>query len=230
LEWADKHGYSFDSFFKPDLEAQLSVGFSDRRSLQWAMANRLEQFFHGSASGIDTGLSIYEGINAIFPQAKSNPLVQSIPARRLNLVIGAIPRVSNTKALVTKLQKKMLASDAQVMSSIKKLGEISTTAIELFSNNANQNDFMESLKNLISKAQKHLKKLDLSTKAVNTCFKLAKDQGAYACKLSGAGGGGAFFCLIPNELDGDNFIKQLSLDLEKEEIELSVPLFKLQIS
>src|SRR5882724_6268235 len=80
----------------------------------WALAHDAEQVFHGTPSGVDTGLSLLGGLVAFEPRPPALPLHQALPAARLWLVTAAVPRDDSCAALISGLGGRMRAGDRVV--------------------------------------------------------------------------------------------------------------------
>ncbi len=159
----------------------------------WAMAHHAEHFFHGTPSGVDTGLSLLGGIAVLRPRPPGLPDYQVVERRGMSLVVGAVPRDETCKDLVTGLGKKMREGDASVQSAIHALGELSGFAATVVT--SWRPDSAAYLGALADAAMKPLRALGLSTREMETVLEAARAAGALGAKLSGAGGGGAFYAV-----------------------------------
>lgn len=185
----------------------------------WKMANALESLFHGSPSGVDTGLACRIGLYAFFPQ--KNKLPQVLPLRRgsgeLWLVMGAVPRIGTTGELVGKVREGMLQQKPEVVSAISQLGEYSRGAIKLLKGN----NVAEVLGSLAQKAGGELKRLGLNHPAMDRLLAEGLVLGGLGGKLSGAGCGGAFYIICRSEASAQTVCEGLMACCERENIELS---------
>ena len=193
-------------------------------SLVWPLANALEGFFHGSPSGIDTGLACRRGLYAFFPGTQKLP--DPIPIRNSTLqmwiLIGAVPRDGTTKELIGRVRQGMVENQAGIVSAIEHLGEYSRSAIHLLMNNeTSQLRDGELIAELMLKAQEELGRLGLNHPAMDEIFKEALRRGALGGKLSGAGCGGAFYLLCRNESSAQEIQGQLRHWCQKKNIVLS---------
>jgi mevalonate kinase len=161
----------------------------------WALANELERLFHGSPSGIDTGLATLGGAQAFrfdkpgLPQASALPLPPGV------IVAGATPRDSNTKTLVQDLKRRVEQREAGVIDELAELGKIADDAAKLIRAEG-AGDTPAKLGILAGRAHELLRDLGLSTHLTERCLEIAGNTGALGGKISGAGGGGAFFAIF----------------------------------
>lgn len=149
-----------------------------------------EGLFHGTPSGIDTALALREGWWLL--DASTRPVTATALADPgLVLVVGAVVRDSTTKALVGGLAARHAAGEALVGDTIEALGAISrSAAVQLDAGG-------QGLPVLVTRAREGLRALGLETPTLSTVLEAGLGcPGALAGKLSGAGGGGAFFVLF----------------------------------
>mgnify|MGYP006275803683 CR=1 FL=1 len=188
----------------------------------WELANELEKAFHGTPSGIDTGLSLSAGmrvfrgegsigdgqmgVNGVLPDSEE---FESIP---IYFVTGAVPRHAGTKELVGGVHERVRAGETAVITALSELGAIAEEAAAALRPAgkagsterpvAKQEEIdarYENLARLTEAAQDRLSFLGLSNPQVDEIIQTGKDNGALAGKVSGAGGGGAFFLLCPSK-------------------------------
>jgi mevalonate kinase len=171
----------------------------DRDSL-WRNANEIERFFHGTPSGIDTGLALLGGINALYPSPPSIPKWRGLAGVPLTLVVGTVQREGSTKALVGAIGERIRSEDPATVAGIGELGAISRRAIELFDAPEGSQPAIAEICELAERAQTTLCALGLGSDLLDSVLETGRRLGARAGKLSGAGGGGAFY-LIVEELD-----------------------------
>jgi mevalonate kinase len=174
--------------------------FKDSRLL-WSLANRAERLFHGRASGIDTGLSLFGEMQGFSFDTQTDDLPQTREMRtpELLLVVGAVPRDGNTKRHVVSLMERFANGDSAVRGSIQRLGSISEEAFAVFGG-AGQGDSLAAgehvasiLGRLADQAEGELEELGLGNDILRQALALGRAAGASGGKTSGAGGGGAFY-------------------------------------
>lgn len=242
----------------------------------WRLAHHLEHVYHGTPSGVDTCLSTFGGLRAVYPQpggemphtellsgaegsrlnggarapgagggathpsagvagtgagggAPSDDMATtagSVPhpdagvagtgdtagpdehiathpgeAAGLTVVYGYMPRSGDTRALVGEIRNALEAGNRDVGERLEELGRISGNAIEVL--RARQPD-AGALGALANEAQRHLEALGLSNEALRAVFAAGTGAGARGGKLSGAGGGGAWFLVFDTPRQAEN--------------------------
>jgi len=184
----------------------LSSPETDRKEL-WEFAHRAEHFFHGTPSGIDTGLSLLRGLYAFHPAPPALPRATRLDGFPLYLVTGSVPRSESTASLIAGLRARLDAGDGAVRAHFDELGRITSEAIEAVeegshhlrnSPEAGMEPYVSKLGLLANSAHATLRSLALSTDQLEQFLRAGIDLGARGGKLSGAGGGGAFFLLYPS--------------------------------
>ncbi len=159
----------------------------------WEASHRLEHRFHGTPSGIDTGLALYPGASTIYPDPPNLPRREPARLPSMKLLVGALPRISSTAALVRGIRERRDADREKVDAQLNDLGRCAreastaTTALEMG--------------DLARQAQRTLTELGLSTPLLESALLAAESAGALGGKLSGAGGGGAFWSVFPADAD-----------------------------
>ena len=190
-------------------------------------ANQLETIFHGTPSGLDTGLSSSRGMT-LWVYTKENmspsltPLTASLP---IHLVYGALPRTQDTGKILAQLRQKYNTEDHRVHKTIQNIAAITEKFIQLFVNpQGTPTQILTRTAAFIKESQTAYQSLNLSTKAMDTILSLAIEEGALAGKLSGAGTGGAFFLLAPDEHTQQHLVEKLPARLCSKELQLAVKL------
>ncbi|MFO8063765.1 MAG: mevalonate kinase [Spirochaetota bacterium] len=165
----------------------------------WELAHAFEVFFHGSPSGIDTGISNLGGIQAFNFEGGSLPRATSLSSPDLFLLVGAVPRQSDTKHLVARVKAARESGSQSTKRILEKLGSIAQEAISVLSHAdaaAASEPVVSHLGRLANAAHSNLRDLELSNPHLETVLQAGSDAGAGGGKLSGAGGGGAFFLIF----------------------------------
>ena len=155
----------------------------------WKAAHRAERLFHGRPSGVDTGLALLGGRWLIIPGSIFPPSARELPALGAFVVYGAVPRSSSCAANVAAIGQAMARGDASVGRVIAELGAIAAEAGALFSDGRG----VAALGDLAKRASARLLALRLGTTELERMLAVGTEAGAVGGKLSGGGGGGAFW-------------------------------------
>jgi mevalonate kinase len=174
----------------------------------WALAHEAERLFHGTPSGIDTGLSILGGLRGFSPHPPGLPYHESLRGLPLFLVVGALPRVGNCGALVAAVGQRMKEGDDATRDCIAGLGAIAAEAREELRRTAPSGSAR--LGRLAARAMDRLRSLGLSTRGMDFLVEEGEKAGALGGKLSGAGGGGAFFLLMADAESAEEAARRLT--------------------
>jgi mevalonate kinase len=167
---------------------------SGKRGL-WDVAHRAEHAFHGSPSGIDTGLALLGGVQRFTPAGPGSvPAAQPIAAQRIHLIAGLVPRRGDTAAHVAAVRRRMQAGDDAVRSAIDRLGAVVEPACRLLA--ASAADRAVRLGALADEADELLASIGVGSPAVVELLAAARCAGATGGKISGGGGGGAFVAFV----------------------------------
>jgi mevalonate kinase len=164
----------------------------------WRLAHELEVFFHGSPSGIDTGIANLGGIQAFTFEGGGLPRARSLTSPDLYLLVGAVPRHDDTKHLVARVKAAHESGAKPVRCALDRLGSIAEEAIELLGHTDSAR-VVQRLGGLAEEAHGRLSELDLSNRDLESVLSAGRQAGAVGGKLSGAGGGGAFYLLVADE-------------------------------
>ena len=191
----------------------------------WEIAHRAERFFHGTPSGIDTGLALLDGLYSFAPDPPALPAARRLAGFPLHLIVGSVPRSGSTRQLVGDLRKRMEAGETVVRRGIDRLGALSAEAVELLSPQEGGENPRE-LGRIADLAHRLLDELGLSTPEINRLLEVGRKKGACGGKLSGAGGGGAFFLLFPSAEGADRALPELRAVAENESLEDEAHLFR----
>jgi mevalonate kinase len=170
----------------------LAPGLDEREV--WRSANAIERYFHGTPSGIDTGLALAAGVRALYPDPPDIPESVSLPGIPLHLVVGTVRREGSTKSLVAALRARVESGEPEALAAIDALGKDAEEAISILSGGGTA----ASLASLADSAHATLRTLGLSTPLLEESLREGRDAGALGGKLSGAGGGGAFYLIAPD--------------------------------
>lgn len=188
----------------------------------WSLANTLERFFHGTPSGIDTGLAVLGGTQAFFfPSTGELPRAYPRPAFPGWLVAASVPRVGSTKSLVASVRDRV-ERDESAMAQLKSLGEIAMEAAELLEERDRQRVVEETARRA-QKAQGLLREFGLSHPEVEAALEAGRAAGALGGKMSGAGGGGAFYLVCPGEREAQKVAEAVRRTITVGEVVLIPP-------
>jgi mevalonate kinase len=205
------------------------VGQKDWRRI-WEWAHRAEALFHGTPSGIDTGLALLGGLYSFKPHPPRLPEAEHLAGVALHLVVGAVPRKVSAGTLIGALREKVLGEDRRVVEILERLGTLAAEAREILRvrpiGEAAESAARE-LGRQAGEAQELLDSLGLSTPELNKLLEEGRVRGAFGGKLSGAGGGGAFFMICTDSQAAAGVaagLRQLSRSLELPTAETIYPL------
>ncbi|OQX28936.1 MAG: hypothetical protein B0D92_06360 [Spirochaeta sp. LUC14_002_19_P3] len=190
------------------------------------LANAMERIFHGSPSGLDTGLALFGASSAWFPRHGGIPAPLPLPLPGLHLVYGALPREADTGSLVGEIKQRFESGDGKTMECLRGLGALSGEFIRLASRwrGKGERAFFQGMVSAVLGAQSLLGALGLSSRPLDVLLALSRERGSVGGKLSGAGRGGAFFLLAADERGGNELLENLPERLVREGIKLAVPL------
>ena len=167
----------------------------------WDVAHRAEHAFHGSPSGIDTGLALLGGVQRFTPAGPGRvPAARPVAVQRIHLVAGFVPRRGDTAAHVAAVRQRMQAGDAAVRAAIDRLGAIVEPACRLLG--APAADRAVRLGALADEAGALLNGIGVGSPVVAELLAAARAAGATGGKISGGGGGGAFVAFVPDRATG----------------------------
>ncbi len=184
----------------------------------WALANRFEELFHGTPSGIDTGLSTFGGCQA-FANARPGGLPErhSLPLPPVSILYGTVPRQTSTRELVASVHRRLAEQRSSTESLLQELGRIASAAIETIKQ-TESGSMADRLGDLANKAQQALVELGLGSALLDRLGGLMPTLGACGYKLSGAGGGGAFYAIFPNNRQAINALPAVKEFLSNQAI------------
>ncbi len=167
---------------KGEPTSRTSLG---ERTLAW------EEVFHGNPSGIDNMTAATGGL-LYFVRGEAPEI--SKPGRALPLVIAHSGERSSTKEVVASVARQLERSPARV----NELFDGITSVVRNMKLAAEQGD-LKAIGQLMDMNQAMLSALMLSTEALETLCREARNAGAFGAKLTGAGAGGCMIALARNE-------------------------------
>jgi mevalonate kinase len=188
---------------------------------EWELAHDAEKLFHGTPSGIDTGLSILDGLFAFLPRPPGLPEYRPLSGAPLNLVVAAVPRSASCGALVAMLGERMQAGHGETRAAVEDLGEMAAAAREALAGPAAGG--AEEVGGLADQAMDRLRALGLSSPWMDRLLAAGRKAGALGGKLSGAGGGGAFFLVTADAARARQVASSVEEEAARGGITLAAP-------
>jgi len=173
---------------------------------QWELALHAEHFFHGRSSGVDVALAMKPGL-WWFQRTHGGLKLEAIKAPRLVLLMGSLKRQTTAKNLIMGIHQQAQAGQAWVQHRLEELGQASQVARFILERTPFE---LGQLGNLAKRTQKILEELGLGHPAWNKLVQTAERYGSLGGKWSGAGGGGAFWFLFPDQASSALAAKSLS--------------------
>jgi mevalonate kinase len=188
---------------------------------EWSLAHDAERLFHGTPSGIDTGLSLIGGLVAFRPRPPALPDYELLVGASLHLVVAAVPRDQSCRALVARLGERMRAGHEETRDALQHLGAIAETARKALADSAA--DRSRDIAELADQAMVFLRRLGLGSPRMDRLLEAGKKAGALGGKLSGAGGGGAFFLVTRDAESAAGIAAVLGEEASRAGISLAAP-------
>lgn len=188
---------------------------------EWELAHDAERLFHGTPSGIDTGLSLLDGLFAFQPRPPALPEYQPLFGAPLHLVVAAVPRSEACGALVAMLGERMSAGHPETRDAIQDLGRAAGAARKVLA--ASAGGEARDVARLADQAMDRLRGLGLSSPWLDRLLEAGKRAGALGGKLSGAGGGGAFFLVARDAESAERVAASLKREAARGGILLAAP-------
>jgi mevalonate kinase len=175
-----------------------ALGRQEQTAGIWAYAHAAERLFHGTPSGIDTGLALLDGLYLFHPDPPRLPAARRLEGPELPLAVGSLPRQAGSGELIRGLGARVRAGERRTVRLVGELGDIARRSAELLSGDRDEPAAgrLAALGGLAWQAQERLAALELSRPELDELLAAGRRAGALGGKLSGAGGGGAFFMLF----------------------------------
>lgn len=160
----------------------------------WRLAHELERRYHGTPSGIDTGLAALGGTR-VFRRRLTLPSAEGLRTPEIALVLATLPRTSTTRELVAGVRTRHEGEPRTIGTALERLGRIAESAAAQLTEDAPSHGRSDAqvLGELARKAQANLRTIGVSSDTVEEMTESMRSSGARGAKLSGAGGGGAVF-------------------------------------
>jgi mevalonate kinase len=167
-------------------------------------ALKIETLFHGKTSGIDVEVSTYGGTRA-FLNGHSEPIPDPAREYHLLLVDTGIPR--DSKTMISRAKQSM--ADMQDAERHSMLANLESIVNRLRGRSIR-------LEEAMGPFQVFLERLGVGHPAITGFIGVAKDKLGITSKITGAGGGGCLYALVPKTLDPQETIKALKVALEED--------------
>lgn len=149
-----------------------------------------EKQYHGTPSGIDNTVIVYEKPIYFIKGEKTQTL--ALQNASFNFLIGDTGQPASTKLAVSAVKSLYEENRETVKQIFNKIGETTDAAQAAILNNQ-----PEILGTLMNENHMLLQKLTVSSPQLDKLVQIAQDAGAYGAKLSGGGRGGNMIALIP---------------------------------
>jgi mevalonate kinase len=148
-------------------------------------ASRLDQIFHGTASGIDTATSFCGGLISAQGKVEQRSFAPLVNKQRFFVALVDTGTRASTALMVQRLAERRREQPVFVGDKLKRLGELAeNTAEELASGQ------LLAVGQRLNEAHDHLSDLGLSHPEVDAAVVALRELGALGAKMTGSGGGG----------------------------------------
>lgn len=175
-----------------------------------------ERVIHGNPSGIDNSISVHGG--AIEYRQKVITPLENMPELSILLVNTCVAR--STKELVAGVQRrhdKYPKVYGPILDSIEEISQECKRTLQALETGESLDGAFKSLGELVDLNQQLLYVIGVSHPAINNIVRSAAAYKIHA-KLTGAGGGGCVFALLPPDIPKDS-VKALQADLFRHNYE-----------
>jgi mevalonate kinase len=150
-------------------------------------AFRVERIFHGNPSGLDHAVSTIGGPVIYRRGQPADPLVMARPIR---LVVANTGKPGNTAEMVALVKSRNMEAE------LLRLGALTEMAAARLATGACIGGFM-------TEAHRLLRRIGVSTSALDELVRVMLHAGARGAKLAGAGGGGIVIALVDGFSEDD---------------------------
>jgi mevalonate kinase len=161
-----------------------------------AMTYEVEKLLHGTPSGIDNTVVVYEKPVYFVRRQPTNLIERLKPAAPLRLLIADTGMASVTKAVVDDVRNGWEREPLRFERLFDLCGEVARAARRAIELGA-----IEELGRLMSENQEYLRQMTVSSPELEKLVTVANDAGALGAKLSGAGRGGNMIALVDVSLE-----------------------------
>lgn len=180
------------------IASALEVELSD--SILNEMVFEVEKYHHGTPSGIDNTVIVYE--NPIY-YVKDEPIQHLEIGKPFHIIVADTGQTALTHEAVGDVRRLYEGQPEQVKSIFERIENIVIQA----KNSIKQGDFIQ-LGQLMSENHHYLQELTVSSPRLDLLVNIAMESGAFGAKLSGGGRGGNMIALV-NESDVKSVTKAL---------------------
>ncbi len=171
------------------LMASRGLPFGDGEVVEAAMA--WERVFHGNPSGIDVAVATHGGCIEFSRSAGVKPVHLTTP---IPLCVGDTGTRSSTREMVERVSLALRRYTDAGRGVLEGIGACVRSA-----RHALASGDWEAVAHAMNENQEWLGLLGLSTPEVDTLCRKAREAGAIASKVTGAGGGGCVIALAPGK-------------------------------
>ena len=197
------------------------------RSLVWAIAHHAEAYFHGTPSGIDTGLATLGGLLSFRPRPPELPEARRVRGWPLHLLVGSVPRAGDAKSLIARVREAAKDETSPASASLRRLGELAVGGTALLETAVPD---PAALGGMALEAEAELDALGLADPAIKSLLAIGTKAGALGGKMSGAGGGGAFWLVYASGEEAKEGADRLARQAEKNGLAPDLTLEVLEFS
>jgi len=152
---------------------------------------RAEEIVHGTPSGIDNNVIVYEK-PILFVKGEVPKILQ--PKKDLHIIIGQSGIESSTMKMVDNVRDLVTRNPEEFEMKFDRIGQLVRKAKESI-----ESGELNKLGELMNENQKILKEIGLSHPTLDEIVEIAKDAGALGAKLTGKGGGGNIVAISDGE-------------------------------
>jgi len=162
------------------------------------LVNRLgylaEKILHGNPSGVDNTVSTYGG----FVSYQSGVFDRLRGLSALNILLTDTKVPHNSKQLVAGVKKLRDQFPSVIDTILEAIDEIAKTLKHKLHNEFNNDEFFDQVKGLVHLNHSLLQALGVSHPSLELIISLCREKDNLASKLTGAGGGGCTFTVLPS--------------------------------
>jgi len=178
-----------------------------------AIAYEAEKAYAGNPSGIDNTAATYGGLIWFEKNlAGGSDIIERLSIHLpIEIVIGSIGKVANTKEMVERVaerKKKSHAKYDQLFKQAEKIAVAGRKALERYN--------LKEFGKLMNENHRLLQDIEVSSRELDLLVNIASKNGAYGSKMTGGGGGGCMVALTP----GKELQEKVAIAIEKKGYEV----------